>query len=275
MDEFLGKLEGFFFGNGVTIAKTLSVLIFGLIIVRLLLRLFKNLTIKYRLERTMASFLNSIIGVGLYFLLFLLVGNMAGLSTASFVTVVGAAGLAVSLALKDSLSNLANGFIILGSKPFVLGDYVDIGSIGGTIRSIGIFNTKLITPDEKIITIPNSQIVGSAVINYSSTPTRRLDVEFTVAYESDVDKVKKVVLNMINDIPEVLKQPEPYVVMSEFLESSLKFTARLWLPNDVYWKVKFAFNENLLKAFREKEIEIPYNKLDVNVLSNKGGNNNE
>lgn len=275
MDEFLNRLEGFFFGSGITIAKTLSVLIFGLILVKILLRLIKNLTIKYRLERTMASFLNSIIGVGLYFVLFLLVGKTAGISTASFVAVVGAAGLAVSLAMKDSLSNLANGFIILGSKPFVIGDYVDIGSIGGTIRSIGIFNTKLITPDEKVITIPNSQIVGSAVVNYSSTPTRRLDIEFKVAYGSDVDKVKKVVMDMIDNIPEALKKPEPCVVMSEFLDSSLKFSARIWLPNDVYWKVKFAFNENLLKAFRENQIEIPYNKLDVNLISSEGGHVNE
>ncbi|MEG1613160.1 MAG: mechanosensitive ion channel [Clostridia bacterium] len=275
MNEILKALENFFLGSGLVVAKTISLVIFGLIVARLILRFIKNMLVKSNVEKTVSSFLNSIFGLAIYFVLFLLVAKTAGLSTGSFIAVVSAAGLAIGLALKDSLSNLANGFIIVGSKPFVVGDYIDVAGVSGTVRAIGIFSTKLATPDERVIILPNSQIIGSSVVNYSTMPTRRLDMEVNVAYDTDIEKARAIILATILEAPQVLHTPSPVVWLTEYGANALKLSARVWLPNEAYWDVKFSLNEKIIKALKSNNIEIPFNKLDVNILSNGGGNNNE
>ena len=165
MAEFEKILIEFFTGDGMTIARTVAVFIFGLLAVKLILLIVNKLSVRAHIDKTISSFVLSVVGVLLYFGLLLLTGKSAGISTASFVALISAAGFAISLALKDSLSNLANGFIILGSKPFVVGDYVAVNGVEGTVKSIGFFNTKLVTYDNQIITLPNSSLIGSGVVN--------------------------------------------------------------------------------------------------------------
>lgn len=270
MDDFTKVLFEFFTGTGLVIARTIAILIFGLLAVKLLMMLAGNMLIRAKIEKTVSGFILSIVGVGLYFVLFLGVGKSAGLSTGSFIAIVSAAGLALSLALKDTLSNLANGFIIVGSKPFVVGDYVEIGSIGGTVKAIGIFNTKLVTPDNKVITIPNSSITGSNVLNYSANPTRRLDIAVGVAYDTDITKAKKILLELAHSYKEILPSPQAVVVITDYKDSSVTLNLRAWLPSEVYWNVKFSLNERVLAEFRKNNIEIPFNKLDVKILSDGG-----
>lgn len=261
----------FFKGDGLVVAKTISILIFGLIIVQYAMRITKNTFIKAKMEKTISSFFSSIIGVALYFILFLLVAKSAGISSGSFIAVISAVGLAISLALKDSLSNLANGFIILGSKPFVVGDFIEAVGVSGTVKAIGIFNTKLATTDNKIITIPNSQIIGSSVTNYSKMPTRRLEINFTVAFDADVDKIRKIILGLIENTPQILASPEPVVRVTGFYENGLGMFARMWIPKDAFWGVKFQLQEQINKEFNKNGIKIPYKKIDINVANGDGG----
>lgn len=265
MEEFNDSLFKFFTGTGLAIAETITIFIFGLLGVKLLLLLANKLLIRAKVEKTLSSFTMSIVGVGLYFALFLGVGKAAGISTGSFIAIISAAGLALSLALKDSLSNLANGFIIVGSKPFVVGDYIDISGVSGTVKAIGIFNTKLITPDNKTITVPNSTVIGSNVTNFSTNPTRRLDIDVGVAYTTDVANARKIMLDTVKGFTEVLSSPSPAVYITEYKESAVNMSLRVWLPMETYWDVKFSLNEKILKAFVDNGIEISYNKLDVIV----------
>lgn len=269
MEDFVQVLYKFFTGSGLAIAQTIAILIFGLLAVKLLLMLAKKMLIRAKVEKTVSSFAMSIVGVALYFALFLGVGKSAGISTGSFIAIISAAGLALSLALKDSLSNLANGFIIVGSKPFVVGDYVEINGVGGTVQSIGIFNTKLVTPDNKVITLPNSVVIGNNVVNYSTNPTRRLDIPVSVAYDSDIEKAKKIMTDTARGFSEVLTSPPAAAYITEYKESAVILSLRVWLPAETYWDVKFSLNEKILKAFSENGIEISYNKLDVIVRDKK------
>lgn len=271
MDTIFQGIINFFKGDGLVIAKTISILIFGLIIVNYALRILKNTFIKAKMERTISSFFSSIIGVALYFILFLLVAKSAGISAGSFIAVISAVGLAISLALKDSLSNLANGFIILGSKPFVVGDFVETVGVSGSVKSIGIFNTKLATTDNKIITIPNSQIIGSSVTNYSKMPTRRLEITFTVTFDADIDKIRSIILKLIDDTPQILNSPQPVVRVTGFLDNGLGMFARMWVPKDAFWGVKFELQELIMKEFNKNGIEIPYKKVDINMVNDKAG----
>lgn len=269
VEDFVQVLYKFFTGSGLAIAQTIAILIFGLLAVKLLLMLAKKMLIRAKVEKTVSSFAMSIVGVALYFALFLGVGKSAGISTGSFIAIISAAGLALSLALKDSLSNLANGFIIVGSKPFVVGDYVEINGVGGTVQSIGIFNTKLVTPDNKVITLPNSVVIGNNVVNYSTNPTRRLDIPVSVAYDTDIEKAKKIMTDTARGFSEVLTSPPAAAYITEYKESAVILSLRVWLPAETYWDVKFSLNEKILKAFSENGIEISYNKLDVIVRDKK------
>lgn len=271
MEEFNEQLFRFFTGEGLIIARTIAILILGLLAVKIVLMLIRKAAIRAKIEKTASSFILSIVGVVLYFCLFLGVGKSAGISTASFVVIASAAGLALSLALQDSLSNLANGFIIVGSKPFVVGDYVDISGVSGSVQSIGIFNTKLTTPDNKTITLPNSKVIGSSVINYSTSPTRRMDVDVVVKYDTDIKKAKKVLMDAGASFGEVLSAPAPQAVLTEYLDSGIKMSYRAWVPTEAYWDVKYQLNEKVLAAFDKNGIQIPFNTIDVNILDNKGG----
>lgn len=266
MDEFSRKLVEFLKGDGLVAARTISILILGLLAVKIILLLARKCLIRMKIEKTASGFMISLIGVALYFVLFLGVGKSAGISPASFVVIASAAGLALSLALQDSLGNLANGFIIVGTKPFVVGDYVEIGSVSGSVKSIGIFNTKLVTPDNKVVTIPNSRVTGSCVVNYSANPTRRLSVDFTVRYDTDLEKAKEAVMRAAEEFNEILSAPRPAAVASGYEPSGVRLSFRAWVPSEAYWDVQYALNERLLAALREAGVELAYNTMDVNVL---------
>ncbi len=269
MAEFEKILFEFITGNGLTIARTIAVFIFGLLAVKLLMLIANKLSVRAHLDRTISSFVLSVVGVLLYFGLFLMTGKSAGISTASFVALISAAGLAISLALKDSLSNLANGFIILGSKPFVVGDYVAVNGVEGTVMAIGFFNTKLVTYDNQMITLPNSSLIGSGVVNYSTNPTRRVVCSLRFSYDEDVEKIRKIMLKIANDKSEVLSSPAPSVVLSSYTDSAIVVTLRCWVPTEFYWDALFILNEEIVKTLNENGISVTTNKLAVKVV---GGN---
>lgn len=188
-----------------------------------------------------------------------------GIPTTSFVAILGSVGLAIGLSLQGSLSNFAGGFLILMLKPFKSGDFITGAGHSGTVEEIQIFYTRILTPDNKVITIPNSQLSNDSIINFSANSTRRLDFNLGVGYGEDIDKVKKAVLSVIEKQPEILKDPEPFVRLGQWADSSINFVVRVWVNKDDYWKVNFNLMEEFKKEFDRQGIEIPFPKMDVYV----------
>ncbi len=218
-----------------------------------------------KLDATLVSFVGSLVYGGL--LAFTIIAALAqvGIQTASFVAVIGAAGLAVGLALQGSLSNFAAGVMLLIFRPFKAGDFVEAAGVAGIIEEIGIFNTLMRTGDNKALVIPNGQITDGVITNYSAKPTRRVDLVFGIGYDDDIDEARAVISKVIAEDERIHDEPEPLVVVSELADSSVNFTVRVWVDSGDYWPVKFALTENTKKALDDAGISIPYPQRDVHI----------
>ena len=181
----------------------------------------------------------------------------------SIIAVIGAAGLSIGLALQSTISNLAGGFIVLFVQPFKVGDYIQFGDNAGTVSSISIFNTKLLTIDNKAIFVPNGQISNSSLINYSAEPKRRLDLVYSISYESDFKKAKIILSDIVDSHPFSLKDPAPVIRVIEHAANSINITVRVWVKAEHYFDLLFDLNEEVKIQFDKQGIVIPYNQLDV------------
>ena len=261
--------EDFVQNTGLAIVRTVAFLVLGLVIIRVVQIIARSATLKSnRLDRAASTFLLSLLTVILYIALIIVLVSSLGFSTAGIIAAFSAVALAVALALKDSLGSLANGVIIIFTKPFKKGDYVEINGFAGLVQDIRLFNTKILTYSNEAIIIPNSQVLGSELTNYSAMPIRRVTFDFTAPYNTDADMVRQVVFNGISQIPDIVLTPEPSVVLSEYKDSALAYTARVWTTNEHYWDVYFALRDVILKTLRENGIEIPYNRLEVSLRDN-------
>lgn len=189
--------------------------------------------------------------------------DQLGVNTNSVIAILGAAGLAIGLALQGSLQNFAAGFMLLIFRPFKAGDFVEVAGIAGNIDKIGIFSTVMHTGDNKQVTIPNGTIYSSNIINYSSTGTRRVDMIFGIGYGDDMRKAREVINTILAQEPRVLKDPEAVVAVGELGASSVNFYVRPWVLSDDYWKVKFDLTEKIKQAFDDNGISIPYPQMDI------------
>lgn len=216
-------------------------------------------------DPTLGSFIGSLASVALKAMLLIAVASMIGVETTSFVAVLGAAGLAVGLALQGSLANFAGGVLILFFKPFRVGDTIDALGYVATVKEIQIFNTILITGDNRTVIIPNGALSNSSMVNVSRESTRRVDMKFGTSYGDDVDKTKNVLKNLIAADTRILKDPAPLVVLSELAESSVNYTVRVWVNSIHYWDVYFDMQENVKKAFDQQGISIPFPQRDVHL----------
>ena len=217
------------------------------------------------METTLRRFLNSLSNIGLKGLLLISVASMLGIETTSFIAVLGAAGLAIGLALQGSLANFAGGVLILIFRPYKVGDFVEAAGQSGIVKSIEIFSTILTTGDNKTIILPNGSISNSAVINYSTQETRRVDLVFGIGYDEGLRRAKAVLESLINADERILKDPEPMVVVSNLGDSSVDITTRSWVNVADYWGVYFDLVENVKLAFDEEGISIPYPQTDVHL----------
>ena len=190
-----------------------------------------------------------------------------GVPTASIIAVIGSCGVAIGLALQGSLSNFAGGLMLLIFKPFDVGDYISTPDASGTVQSLGIFYTTVSTPDNIKVVIPNSVISSSVISNTSAYDTRRLSFSFTVSHDSSVDKVKEIMLSVIESCDKVLQEPAPTSVVSAYKENGVEITARCWVNSADYWDVNYFINEAVKEKFVEEKINIPANKLDINILN--------
>ncbi len=189
--------------------------------------------------------------------------NRIGVETTSLVAVFGAAGLAIGLALKDSLSNFSSGVMIIILKPFRSGHYVEAAGVAGTVNSIELFSTRLVTPDNKIVILPNATVYASEIINYSMQPTRRIDIVVGISYESDMRTAKSVILDVVKENDLVLQDPEPVVAVSELADSSVNLVVRPWVNTEDYWVARFALIEAVKRALDDNNISIPFPQMDV------------
>ena len=260
-------LNNFVSGYGIAIVTALAVLCVGLLLVTIVRRVVKKSSVKNRkLDNSASSFITGLVSLVAYIGLFVAVLAVLGFSTEGIVTAFGSVMLAVSLGLQTTLSSLTNGIVLIFTKPFVAGDYVDIGGAAGTVKEIKLFSVKIVTPDNITVIVPNSTVLSSVIINYSRLPIRRLDLVVPVSYGVDIAKVKQVVLEFVNADARVQKNPEPFFRLTEYGASSLNFTLRVWTLTGEFWKVKFDVMEKIVEAFRANGLEIPFNQLDVHVM---------
>jgi len=217
-------------------------------------------------DETLSRFLTSVAGVLMKLVLVIIVASMVGIETTSLVALVGAAGLAVGLALQGSLANFAGGVLILIFKPFRVGDLVEAQGHLGVVKEIQIFNTVLLSVDNRKIVIPNGPLSNGSMVNINAEPTRRVDFVFGISYSDDIDKTKALLNRLIDEESKVLDNPGRTVVLSELADSSVNFTVRVWVDTADYWDVYFNMHENVKKAMDQEGISIPFPQRDVHMI---------
>lgn len=263
--EFLSKVLHWATEFGMKLLAAAVVLIVGRILIKWSEKLITKSRFAKKNDKTVVLVLSHFITAALYVLLVVIVIGILGIPTASVITVIASAGVAIGLALQGALSNIAGGIMILILRPFRVGDYVDTAEHSGTVTDVGIFYTELTTTDNKVITIPNGNVMGGSITNYSRKDTRRVELVFNVAYGTDVEKVKQILLDEAAKHELVLQDPAPFVRLSKQSESSLDFTVRVWTASADYWTVNFDLLERVHARFAAENVEIPFNQLDVHV----------
>ncbi|MBR1925779.1 MAG: mechanosensitive ion channel [Clostridia bacterium] len=259
------SIQHFFLTSGITLVKAILLWIIGYVVVRVLIVVVKKLLSKSKIDKVAQGFIVSMARFILYLILLIMILQALGVSITGIVAALSAAGLAVSLALQNSLSNVASGIILLINQPFRQGDYVQINGIEGKVKNIKIFTTALLTVDNKLVVLPNSMVAGNPIINYSNRKTRRVDFTFQVAYESDVELVKKVVLNVMKSDGRVLLTPEPTCRIKTYNDSSIDFFSNCWCDSDDYWDVYYYVMDNVFNEFKRNNISIPYKQVEVRL----------
>ncbi len=250
---------------GPKLIGAIITLIVGLWVIKIIQRAVKRNFEKRDVDVSLRGFLNSMIGILLKIMLLISVVGMVGVEMTSFIAILGAAGLAVGMALSGTLQNFAGGVMILIFKPFKVGDFIDAQGHTGIVNEIQIFNTILKTPDNKTIIIPNGGLSNSSMTNFSTEPRRRVDFVFGIAYGDDVDKAKKVLFKMINEDERILKDPEPFIAVSELADSSVNLVVRVWAEAANYWGIYFDLQEKVYKTFDKEGLNIPFPQMDVHL----------
>lgn len=252
--------------SGVAIVASAITLVVGLWLIKRVIRFITSYMDRKEFDPTLKPFLRDIINVGLKAMLIISVVGMLGVEMTSFIAVLGAAGLAVGLALQGSLSNFAGGVIVLILKPYKVGEFIEVGSVMGTVKEIQIFYTVLLSPDNKTITLPNGSMANTNIINYSRQGTRRLDMRFGVAYGTDAEKVKTILTDIAENDERVLKDKEPLIRMVEMGNSSVDYNFRVWVNGADYWPMYYDFNEKVYARFNKEGISIPFPQMDVHLF---------
>ncbi|QGY41703.1 mechanosensitive ion channel [Pseudodesulfovibrio cashew] len=253
--------------HGLNILIALFIFVIGRWIAKSLARLTRKVLIKGRVEETLATFLRNIVYYALLAAVIIAALGQAGVNVTSFLAVLGAAGLAVGLALKDSLSNFAAGVMLIMLKFFKKGDYVTVAGESGTVTAINIFNTILATPDNRQIIVPNSSVLSGTIVNVTANDTRRVDLVMGIGYDDDLLKAKKLLQQIVTEEPRVLADPAPVVEVLELADSSVNFVVRPWCKTSDYWGVYFAITEKVKLLFDKEGISIPYPQTDVHVYN--------
>jgi len=250
---------------GLKILGALAIFVFGKWIARILTRVVRKAMTHAKVEETLISFVGSMVYILLMVVVILAALNNLGVNTTSFVAVMGAAGLAIGLALQGTLSNVGAAVLLILFRPFKVGDFVEAGGTSGVVEEINMFSTIFKTGDNRVVIVPNSSVIGGNIVNYSAKETRRVDWTFGIGYDDDLKLAKKTLEEILGEDDRIHADPAPFVAVSELADSSVNFVCRAWVNTPDYWGVYFDTVEKVKLVFDEKGISIPYPQMDVHL----------
>ncbi len=253
---------------GLKLLGAILALIIGFWVVSRISKGFRMLMERRDFEPSLRGFLGSLSAITLKILVVISVLGMIGIQMTSFIAILGAAGLAIGMALSGTLQNFAGGVLLLILKPFKSGDFIEAQGFMGSVHEVQIFNTILITPDNKTIIIPNGGLATGAVTNFSAKETRRVQWVFGIAYGDSLPKAKEVLLRLIQEDERILEEPAPFIALSELNDSSVDITVRAWVKTSDFWSVFFDMNEKVYESFEKEGLNIPFPQMDVHIQKN-------
>ena len=248
----------------------LGLLVLCLLAIKVLLRIVERSFDKLHIDHSLRAFVRSGVKLLLYFVTLLIVADSLGIPVTSLIAMLSVVGLAVSLAVQGALTNLAGGVLLLTTKPFAVGDYVEAGGVGGTVGEIGLFYTQLITPDNKVIYTPNGEISSGKIQNYNANPTRRVELTVSASYDDPTALVKKAIFSAIEEDARILKEPAPFVSITAYGDSAISYIVRVWTSSANCWDVQFSLTESIRDAFERHGVTMTYNHLNVHLIEKEG-----
>ena len=269
MEETFQKIYDLLMLYGIKVIAAIAIFIIGRWVAKGFRSLTQRLMEKKNVDPTITGFVGNMTYMALLVFVIIAALGQMGIQTTSFIAILGAAGLAIGLALQGSLSNFASGFLMIIFKPFKVGDYVEIAGVAGTVENIQIFTTTLKTPDNKTVIVPNASVTGDNIVNWTMKGTRRADMVFGIGYDDDIDKAKQIMVDLLAKDDRILKDPPLQIAVSELADSSVNFVVRPWASIENYWDVYFNAMENIKKALDAAGISIPYPQRDVHMYEHK------
>jgi len=269
MNQILEKVWELVTIYGLRVVAAIVILIIGRWVAKGISKLIGRMMEKGKVDHTVQRFTVNMAYIALMVFVVLAALSQLGIQTTSFIAVLGAAGLAVGLALQGSLANFAAGFLMIIFRPIRVKDYIEGAGVAGTVEEIQIFTTTLVTPDNKTVIIPNAALTGGNIVNWTLKGTRRVDMIFGIGYGDDIDKAKQIMADVLAADPRILKDPSPQIALLELADSSVNFVVRPWVNASDYWGVYMETTEKIKKAFDAKGISIPFPQRDVHVYQHQ------
>ena len=260
-----GQITELLSSFGISLFIALCILVIGRQVIKIVIKVISSALERSNTEDTVRIFVTNLLNTLLMIVVFIAAINQLGIETTSIIAVLGAAGLAIGLALQGSLANFAAGILIVIYRPYKVGDYIQADNHLGTVNDIQIFSTVLRTPDNKLVVVPNGSIMNGSIVNFSNQDTRRIDMVIGCSYEDDIDKVKAVLTDIVAKDDRVLSDPKTRIAVSELADSSVNFIVRPWVKNPDYLDVMYSLTEEIKKRFDEEGISIPYPQSDVHI----------
>lgn len=268
-EEIVALIQTYLAEYGLKVVAAILIFIIGRIVAGWLRRFAEKVMTKRDVDPTLVGFVSSLAYIGMMAFVILAALGQLGIQTTSFIAVLGAAGLAIGLALQGSLANFAAGFLLILFRPFKVGDFIEGGGVSGVVEKIEMFTTTLRTGDNKTIIVPNGKLAGDNIVNYSTKETRRVDLTVGASYDADIKHVKQVLEDIVKADERVLADPAPMIAVGELADSSVNFVVRAWVKSGDYWGVFFDTTEAVKLRFDQEGIELPYPQRDVHLYEEK------
>lgn len=269
VNQLLAKVWELLTIYGLKVIAALAIFIIGRWVAKGIRSLVQRMMRKANVDETLLRFVGNLAYIALLAFVIIAALSQLGIQTTSFIAILGAAGLAIGLALQGSLANFAAGFLMIVFRPIRVGDYIEGAGVAGTVEEIQIFTTTLVTPDNKTVIIPNASLTGDNIVNWTVKGTRRVDLVMGIGYDDDIDKAKQIMQDVLKDEARILKEPAPQIAMVELADSSVNFVVRPWVKASDYWGVYMETTEKIKKAFDANGISIPYPQRDVHLYQHK------
>ena len=270
MEEILDKIYQLLTVYGLKVLAAIAIFIIGRWVAKGVRKLVERMMTKGKVDSTLVTFTSNMAYIGLLAFIVIAALGQLGIQTTSFIAILGAAGLAVGLALQGSLSNFAAGFLLIIFRPFKVGDLIEAAGVFGVVEAIQIFTTQLKTADNKTVIIPNAKLTDDNIVNWTVKGTRRVDMVFGIGYDDDIDKARSLMAEIIAEDSRILETPAPQISVSELADSSVNFVVRPWVKVEDYWGVHFDLTEKIKKAFDANGVSIPFPQRDIHVYQHGG-----